>query len=116
MIWEDKKIRDMLAPFKGRCFMVFHPAWGYFAEEYGLEQVPIEVEGKEPGPQALARLIDEARKENIQVIFVQKQFSSRAAETIAKAIHGKVVALDPLAEDYLDNLIAMAESLVEAWE
>jgi zinc transport system substrate-binding protein len=112
----DQKIRNMLAPYQGKRFMVFHPAWGYFAEEYGLKQIPIEVEGKEPGPKTLARLIEKARREKIQVIFVQKQFSSRAAETIAKAIDGEVVTQDPLSADYLDNLVDMAESLVRAWE
>jgi zinc transport system substrate-binding protein len=94
--------------------MVFHPAWGYFAETYGLTQVPIEKEGKEPGARALAALIEQARREQVKVIFVQPQFSRRSAEQVARAIGGQVVAIDPLAPDYADNLRQAARSIAAA--
>ena len=84
----DRAIRQMLAGKKARRFMVYHPAWGYFADTYGLTQIPIESEGKEPGAKTLAFLIEQAKREDIRVIFVQKQFSRRDAEVVARAIGG----------------------------
>jgi zinc transport system substrate-binding protein len=89
---------------RGNRFMVFHPAWGYFAHTYGLEQVPIEVEGKSPKPAQLQRLIDHARREEIRVIFVQPQFSTQNARVVAEAIDGEVISADPLAADWAANI------------
>ncbi|MCP4697311.1 MAG: zinc ABC transporter solute-binding protein [Gammaproteobacteria bacterium] len=100
----DKNIRTMLAGVRKRRFMVFHPTWGYFADTYGLEQISIEHEGKTPGAKTLARLIDLAEQEGTRVIFVQKQFSRRSAKTVARAIQGEIAILDPLAENYLENM------------
>ncbi len=91
-----------------QAFMVFHPAWGYLADAYGLTQIPIEAEGKEPGAKALTALIEQAQQNGVKTLFVQPQFSQRAAEQIAKAIDGKVVSIDPLAEDYPANLHKVA--------
>jgi zinc transport system substrate-binding protein len=91
-----------------KAFMVFHPAWGYFAQAYGLEQVAVQMEGKEPGPVDLSELIPYAREEGIKVIFVQPEFSTKSAEAIAKAIEGKVVFANPLALDWADNLKKVA--------
>ncbi|NMB12785.1 MAG: zinc ABC transporter solute-binding protein [Firmicutes bacterium] len=107
----DQEIRSILDSVRGRKFMVFHPAWGYFADEYDLEQVPIEVEGKEPSAKELAQTIDQARRDGIKVIFVQSQFNTKPAETIARAVGGRIVQLDPLAEDYLANLVTMAKAI-----
>ena len=89
----DQQIRSIIGNGRGRKFMVFHPAWGYFADEYGLQQIPIEVEGKEPSAKELARIIDQTHRDNIKVIFVQSQFNTKPAETIAKAVSGRVVQL-----------------------
>ena len=110
----DADIRLRLKDLEGQKFMVFHPSWGYFADAYDLQQVPIESEGKEPGPRSLARVIDLGRKQGIHVIFVQKQFSQRYAETVAGAIGARVVKVDPLAEDYLDNMRHVAMAFAEA--
>jgi zinc transport system substrate-binding protein len=67
------------------------------------------VEGKEPGPRELAQLIDYARAEGIRVIFIQSQFNTEAAAAVARAVNGQVVAIDPLAEDYLDNMRRIAQ-------
>lgn len=104
----DARIRAELAGRKERTFLVFHPSWGYFARAYGLTQIAIEAEGKEPGPRALATVIDEARRRGTRVVFVQKQFSRNDAKTVASAIGGEVVVIDPLAEDFLANTRAVA--------
>jgi zinc transport system substrate-binding protein len=112
----DRFIRDHLAGVKQRKFLVFHPAWGYFAHAYGLEQVAVEAEGKEPGPQTLARIIAQAREKKIRIIFVQKQFSQTTARTVARAIGAQVVAIDPLAENYLANMRLAADAFARALE
>ena len=106
----DKNIRDVLKNVKKRKFIVFHPSWSYFADDYGLEQIPIEIEGKEPSAIEMKKLIELAKKENIKVIFVQPQFNKKSAETIAKQIDGKVVEIDPLAENWIENLLKVANT------
>ncbi len=93
-------------------FIVFHPSWGYFAEEFGMWQIPIEIEGREPSPKQLQHVIDFAKKNNITTIFVQPQFSRKTAETIASQINGTVVPIDPLAYNWDTNLLAVANALV----
>ena len=112
----DNKIRGILDHGVGGKFMVFHPAWGYFADAYGLQQIPIELAGKEPSARELAEFIDVARREQIKIIFVQSQFNIRPAQAVAKAVGAKVVQLDPLAEDYMVNMIATARAISEALE
>jgi zinc transport system substrate-binding protein len=93
--------------------MVFHPAWGYFADDYGLEQVAIEQSGKEPTAEQLQNLIDMALEENIKVIFVQSQFDTDIAESIADEIGAIVVNINPLSEDYINNLRNIATTIAE---
>ncbi|WP_406656500.1 zinc ABC transporter substrate-binding protein [Methanolobus sp. ZRKC2] len=100
----DANIRETLAGEEGSSFIVYHPAWGYFADEYSLEQISVEIEGKEPSVQDMQRLIDTAKEKNIKVIFVQSGFSTTSAQTIANEIDGEVVEVDPLAKDYIGNL------------
>lgn len=97
-------LENIFSGKEGTPFMVFHPSWGYFAEAYGLKQVPIEVEGKDPKPAQLMEVIKYARAHNIRVVFVQPQFSTRGAEMVAKEIGGQVVSIDPLAFDWSKNL------------
>ncbi len=99
-----------------RRFLVFHPAFGYFGASYGLEQMPIEVEGKEPAPRELARIIEQARDHHIRVIFIEPQFAQGAARTIAREIDGEVLTLDPLARDWPAGMRAIAATLAEALE
>ena len=110
----DAELRRAVAGKARRSFLVFHPAWGYLADRYGLEQIPIELRGKEPGPQALVAQIERARAEGIRVILVQQQFSRTAAEAMARAIDGEVVELDPLAEDFVANTRVVAQALARA--
>jgi zinc transport system substrate-binding protein len=110
----DAKLAQALAPLKGKEFLVFHPAFGYFADAYGLVQVAVAVEGKEPSAKQLAELIDTGRQKHVRVVFVQKQFSQRSAEAFAQALGAAVVPMDDLAYDYLDNLERMAGELQTA--
>ena len=108
---------ELLALFAGRPgrgrFLVFHPAWSYFAQAYSLTQIPIEVEGKAPKAAQVKDLIAQAKESGIKVIFVQPQFSAKEAEVIAQAISGRVVPVDPLAEDWLKNLRRVAAEFKE---
>jgi zinc transport system substrate-binding protein len=105
--------RETLAGVEKVKFMVFHPSWGYFAEDFGLEQIAIEIGGQEPSAQEMAGLIEEARAEGIRVIFVQPEFSTVDAETIAEEIGGEVLPVSPLAYDWLENLRTVANTLAE---
>ncbi|CAD5983954.1 High-affinity zinc uptake system binding-protein ZnuA [Planktothrix tepida] len=110
----NQQISQNLTPLKNRKFMVFHPAWGYFAKDYNLEQEAIEVGGQEPSAAELADLISEAKKENIKIIFTQPEFSPRSAETLAKEIGGKVVMISDLDENWSDNLLKVSENLSQS--
>jgi zinc transport system substrate-binding protein len=110
----DRDIRAMLQDLPNRRFMVFHPSWGYFADSYGLIQVPIENEGKAPGARALTTLIERAKDEHMKIIFVQPQFDNKSASRVAHAIGGHIVAIDPLSPDYADNLRKVAQRIAAA--
>ncbi len=107
----DRRISSQLAPFKGHKIYVFHPAFGYFTDAYGLTQAPIELAGKEPSPKQLARLVSQAKQDKVKVMFVQPQFSSKSASAIAASIGGTVAPMDPLERDYLKNLDTMAKAI-----
>jgi len=107
----DAEIRETLAGVEQRSFIVFHPSWGYFARDYGLEMMPIEVGGQEASAAELAEMIARAREEGIKVIFAQPEFSTEAAETIADEIGGEVLLISPLAEDWLANMRRVADTL-----
>jgi zinc transport system substrate-binding protein len=107
----DAELKKILSAKRGSRFMVFHPAWGYFAHTYGLQQLSVEIEGKNPKPAQLKALIEHARKNDIKVIFAQPQLSTRSAELIAREIGGQVVLADPLAEDWADNLRKVARQI-----
>ena len=107
----DADLRSLLQGKEGLKFMVFHPSWGYFARDYGLVQVAVEIEGKEPKPNQLGKLIQQAKTEDIHIIFAQPQFSTKSAKLLAGEITGEVVLIDPLAEDWLANMRQVAEKL-----
>ena len=110
----DREIRAELGPFRGSRFMVYHPTWGYFADEYGLRQVAIEGEGKEPSARRLISLIDEARRDGVKVVFVQRGYPRKSAQVIADAVGGHVVIADPQERDWLGNLRRVTRELSEA--
>lgn len=109
-----ERVAAQLAPFGGRAFYVFHPAYGHFARRYGLRQVAIEVEGKEPTPRQMGLVIAQARAERAKVIFSEPQFPARTARIVATEIGARVETLDPLAHDYIDNLRRVAERIAAA--
>ena len=111
----DAQLTARLAGLDQRGFLVYHPAWGYFADAYGLVQIPIEYQGKEPGARRLTALIEQARANGARVILVQPQFDQRAAKEVARAIDGRVEAVDPLGTDYAATLLGLADILADAY-
>jgi len=110
----DKKIRTILEPLKQKSFIVFHPSFGYFCDDYGLTQVAIEKEGKEPSLRHIKRVIDYAKAHKIKTIFVAPQFSQKAATQIARQIDAKVATIDPLSPEWETNLLKIATSFEKA--
>lgn len=109
----DKEIRQILSGVKNKKFLVFHPEWGYFAEDYGLEMLSIEVDGNEPGPAELTDIITEAKKNHIKVIFAQPEFSRKSADTIANEIGGRVITISAFDENWRENLRRVAKTMAE---
>ncbi len=110
----DRQIREMLKNLENKKFIVFHPAFAYLADDYGLNMYALEQEGKEATPQQLSEIIELAKKENIKVIFYQSEISSRQAEAFAEEIGGKAVQLEPLSPDYINNLKQMVQLIAGA--
>ncbi len=110
----DAYLNSTFANTTKKKFVVLHPAWIYFARDYGLEQIAIEVEEKEPGPRYLAEVVDVARANNITTVFVEPQYNPKLAEVIAKEIDGKVVSIDDLAPNYIDNMRIVGEKIAES--
>ncbi|MDT9545786.1 MAG: zinc ABC transporter substrate-binding protein [Chlorobium sp.] len=109
----DAFIRGRLQGLGNRSFLVFHPAWGYFAHAYGLHQIAAEEEGKSLTPRQMERVILQAREAGITVVFVSPQFSTAQAETIARGIGGVTRSVDPLAFSYDENLRAVTAAFLE---
>ena len=107
----DNTIMQTFSGLKTRKFMVYHDSWGYLAYDYGLEQIPIEKEGKKPTPEGIATLIDQARENNITIIFASPEFEIQTAKTIAEEIDGTVILISPLAKDYIENLKRMSDEI-----
>ncbi|HEO99583.1 MAG: zinc ABC transporter substrate-binding protein [Campylobacterales bacterium] len=108
----DETIKKILADTpEHAAFMVFHPAWGYFAKAYKLEQLPVEIEGKAPKPQELMQLIKEAKENGVKAIFTQPEFSDATAKLISKELGIKVIKVSPLAPDWSQNLINLANAI-----
>ncbi len=112
----DKDIREGLSWVKNRKFLVYHPAFGYFAREYNLTMLAIEEQGKEPTAAGIARVIQQAKDNKIRVIFASPQFNPQSARVIAGAIGGTVVMIDDLAKDYVNNMRAILSELVKVME
>ncbi len=104
----DREIEKTLAPMQPRIVMISHPAYGYLARDYGLKQLSIEFEGKDPSPQQLTKVLNEARAAGIETVFIQPQYSSKGAKLIAKELKADVVSLNPYSEDYINSLREIA--------
>ncbi|MGB5099692.1 MAG: zinc ABC transporter substrate-binding protein [Methanothrix sp.] len=99
----DEELNQTFAGKDCRIFIVHHPAWTYFAQDYSLRQVPLMENEKEPGPKYLGEVIDLARQNNITTIFVEPEYNPKTAEVIAREMNASIVTLDPLAKNYLEN-------------
>lgn len=107
----DEIIKKKLENIPSRSFIIYHPALGYFAQDYGLTQYSIEFEGKSPSPAQLKETVDLARKDNIKIVFIQQGFDTKNAEVVANEIGAKVCMINPLAEDWDKELIRLADIL-----
>ena len=110
----DLYASESFKDFKDRTFLIFHPSLSYLARDYNLNQVPIEIEGKEPSPVVLTQVLDTARKHDIHTVFIQKQFNTSSAETIAREIDGKVVTINPLEYDWYSGTKDIVDKLSES--
>lgn len=105
------ELSTRLAPFKDRTFVVFHPAYGYFANEFHLTQRAVESQGKAPRPRELAELIETAREAGVQATIVQPEFDRAAAQVVAKEIGAELIVHSPLEKDYFVNLRTLTDAL-----
>lgn len=110
----DATLHEILKPLYGRDLLVFHPAWAYFAHRYGLHQVAVESHGKAPGARHIVQLIKGMNPEIIPLLLIQPQFNKRVAEIVAEELGIKVIEADPLAGNYVENLLVLAEALASS--
>ncbi len=108
----DAEITREISRQQIRIFMVYHPAWSYFARDYGLLQIPIETDGKDPSPAGIENLIRQAKEGNITVIFASPEYSTKSATVIAREIGGSVTLVSPLEEDYLGNIRNISQAFI----
>lgn len=107
----DNELRSALTPLKGEKFYVYHGAFAYFALDYGLEQIAIEIGNKSPTPKQLAAIARQARADGVRIVFVQPQFDQTSAKSLANTIGGEVATLDPLEKDVIANLRKIAAAM-----
>jgi zinc transport system substrate-binding protein len=114
----DYKARELFSGISNKSFMIYHPNLAYIARDYGLEEIPVEFEGKEPPPSRMRELIDRARKDNLKTIFVQREYDTKNAKAIATEIGAQIVLIDPLSENWqkstIDIIEALHKSLIES--
>lgn len=112
----EEELRTLFSGKEGASFLVFHPGWSYLARTYGLREVAIEVDGKEPKASDMAKIIGEAREKGVKVIFIAPQFSKKSASVIAEAVGASVREANPLAEEWEENLRSVASAIAESAE
>lgn len=104
----DKNIQSILANLENRSILVGHPAYAYFCRDYELNQYSIEVEGKDPTPQQMTKLLQLVRQLNVRSIFIQKQYNNKAAKLVAETLDARLIFLDPYSERYIDSMLEIA--------
>jgi len=114
MRYEFGRLKNELEMLEGETVLVYHPAFGYFLDEFGIIQEAVETDGKEPAPRTLAGIIERAKSDNVRVIFVQAQFPAESAGVVAAEVNAELVILDPLSPDWLENIKTMGEALKRA--
>jgi zinc transport system substrate-binding protein len=110
----NSEISDILKGRRGEYVLVYHPAWRYFAEEYGLKTISIEKDGKEPTPAGIKSVIDQAKEYSIKTVLISPQFNIKSAEVIAEETGSRVITADPLKEEYIKNMRNTAKVFSEA--
>lgn len=106
-------VSALLKPLAGKAFIIYHPALTYLAKEYGLTQLCIEMDGKEPSPAQLKELVEMAREHDAKVVFVQMEFDRKNAELIAKETGCRLVPINPLVYHWSEEMIYIAKSLAD---
>lgn len=109
------RTRDALAPFQGNFFLVFHPAYGYYAREFGVEQRAIENEGKTPSPRELEELVRDSREQRVAALIVQPEFNRASAQVVADALGAKLVVHSPLQKDYFENIDELTAAILQSF-
>lgn len=102
-------IDDSFNIIKNKVVLVYHPAWGYFCDDFNLRQVPVEFEGKEPGIKDLSKIITFVKRNNIKYILAESQNNSPALNSIAEELGVKIIKHDPLSSNYFENLISLSQ-------
>ncbi len=112
----ENVISEMLSPYSSKSFMIYHPVLAYFARDFGLNQVAVEQDGKEPSPASMKEFVDKARELGVKTIFVQQEFDRKSASVIADEIGGKVVNINPLSADWPNAVMEIARALASGFE
>ena len=107
----DEKAKEYFEGAEHKSFMIYHPNLGYLARDYGLEEIPVEFEGKEPPPSRIRELIDRARRDNLKIIFVQREYDTKNAKAIAGEIGAELKIIDPLSEEWQQSTMDIINSL-----
>ncbi|MFY9154218.1 MAG: zinc ABC transporter substrate-binding protein [Prolixibacteraceae bacterium] len=107
----SNEIEQELASMPNRSFLIFHPTLGYFARQFQLEQIPLELDGKEPSPRHMKDIVDVARRKNIHTILIQKEFDTENALQLSREIEGKVVVIDPLDYDWEKQIREISQNI-----
>ena len=109
----DSTIQTTLQPLENRNVLVSHPAYAYFAREYNLKQYSIEVEGKDPTPQQMTKLLNLARQLKVHAIYIQPQYNNKAAHLVSEELGTQLVTLDPYSQDYIKSMLTIAHAFAE---
>jgi zinc transport system substrate-binding protein len=112
----DSLAKELSSPVAKRVFMIYHPNLGYLARDYGLEEIAVENEGKEPSPSRLMELIDRAKKEHLKVILVQREYDTKNARAVAEETGARLIVIDPLAEDWYSSTTEIIRLLKASFE
>lgn len=107
----DKEIRNAVSGMHDAAFLIYHPSYGYFADDYGLDMVTIETDGKQVTAKGIQTVVDEAKARGIKTVFYQEEFDSSQAHVVAEELGGTAVKTAPLAEDYIQALRDFVQAL-----
>lgn len=107
----DQIVQSYLSRSSQKSFIIYHPALTYFARDYGLTQYPIEIDGKEPSPEQMKKLIDLAGEKNIKTIFIQQEFDRKNAEIVSRETGCRLVIINPLSYQWTKETVRIAKAL-----